>query len=260
MNSSRVSRPVPHTSSGLPGSRPGSSAAARRCRVAAPIAANSTPASAATSATCARSNPESCTVASPRPAPRCWPPGRRPAQNSSRVSASSARSPTRCTPYAAARACQAPSPAASAPECAATMVRPRSEAPAVSSTDGHVALGGGGKHAAQQRRVPDCLQDQREHLRLRQAQRVPGVRGGGGDELLPRRHRDREAERAPGAQQRGEHRPGVRDERDRPGRQRVPLHVADRAQPARHVHEPHAPRAAHGHPGVARGPRHACVA
>ena len=41
------------------------------------------------------------------------------------------------------------------------------------------------------------------------------------------------------------------DQRDRPGGQRVGLHVADRAQPAGHVDEAHAARAAHRHPGGA---------
>ena len=108
---------------------------------------------------------------------------------------------------------------------------------------------------AQRRRVPDRLQNEREDLRLRQGQRVPGVGRGGRDELLPGGDGEREAERAPGPQQRGEHRPRVRDQRDRPGRQRVGLGVADRAQPARHVHEPHAPGPAHGHPRVPRDRR-----
>ena len=56
--------------------------------------------------------------------------------NSSSVSAISARSPTRCTPYAAASASHPPSAAASAPEWADTRARPPAERPAVSITTG----------------------------------------------------------------------------------------------------------------------------
>ena len=56
--------------------------------------------------------------------------------NSSSVSAISARSLTRCTPYAAASASHPPSAAASAPEWADTRARPPAERPAVSITTG----------------------------------------------------------------------------------------------------------------------------
>ncbi len=69
-NRPSVSAPVPQTSSGLPATRPGSSRAASRCSVAGADGANGTPSVAATSTTRARSAPESCTVAMPRPLAR----------------------------------------------------------------------------------------------------------------------------------------------------------------------------------------------
>ena len=108
-----------------------------------------------------------------------------------------------------------------------------------------------GQDRAQVRRVPDRLEDQRQHPGLRQAQRVPGVGRGGGDQLLAGRHGQAEAEAAARPQQRGEHRTRVGDQRDRPGGQRVGLDVADGAQPAGDVHEPHAPGAAHRHARLA---------
>ena len=59
------------------------------------------------------------------------------------------------------------------------------------------------------------------------------------------------------AQHRGEHRTRVGDQRHRPGRERVGLDVADRAQAPGHVHETHAARAAQRHarrPGEGRQP------
>ena len=99
--------------------------------------------------------------------------------------------------------------------------------------------------------LPDRFQYQRQHLCLRLAQRPFRVLGRAGDEFLPGGDGHRVAEPAPGAQQRGEHRAGVGDQRDRPAGQRVRFHVADRAQPAGHVDEAHAARPAHRH---ARGP------
>ena len=52
------------------------------------------------------------------------------------MSAISARSATRCTPYAAASASHPPSAVASAPECADTRARPPADRPAVSMTTG----------------------------------------------------------------------------------------------------------------------------
>ena len=104
---------------------------------------------------------------------------------------------------------------------------------------------------AQVRRVPDRLKDQRQHPGLRQAQRVPGVGRGRGDQLLAGRHGQAEAEAAARPQQRGEHRTGVGDQRDRPWAQ-IGLDVPDGAQPAGDVHEPHAPGAAHRHARLAR--------
>jgi hypothetical protein len=107
-----------------------------------------------------------------------------------------------------------------------------------------------GQDRAQVRRVPDRLEDQRQHPGLRQAQRVPGVGRGGGDQLLAGRDGQAEAEAAARAQQRGEHRTRVGDQRDRPWVQ-VGLEIADGAQPAGDVHESHAPRAAHRHARLA---------
>ena len=102
------------------------------------------------------------------------------------------------------------------------------------------------QHRTQPGRVPDRLEDQGQHPGLRQAERVPGVVRGGGDEFLAGRDGQAEAEAAARPQQRGEHRTRVGDQRDRPWVQ-VGLDVADGPQPAGDVHEPHAPRAAHGH-------------
>ena len=120
--------------------------------------------------------------------------------------------------------------------------------------DRYVGGQGGGQRRAQPGGVPDRLQDQGQDPGLGQPQRVPGVGRGGGDELLPGRDGQAEAEPAARAQQRREHRPGVRDQGDRPGRHRVGLEVPHRAQAAGHVHEPHASGPAHGHARV-RGDR-----
>ena len=194
----------PRCPAGWPAPGPGSSSPASRAVVGSPMAANGTPSSSATSATCARSSPESCTVAMPgaaprgrggrsRTAPACRParPGRRPgARRRPRASAS-----------------QPPSAAASAPEWADTMARPRAERPAVSSTTGM-------SPGARRRRA------------RRVAGRRPGwppapapapgspawpsaysrVLGRGGDQFLPGGHGHREAEPAAGAQHGGEHR------------------------------------------------------
>ncbi len=112
--------------------------------------------------------------------------------------------------------------------------------------DRHVGFEGRFERRAQPGGVPDRLQDQGQHPGLGQAQGVPGVARGGGDELLPGRDGHAEAEPAARAQQRGEHRAGVGDQGDRPGRHRVRLEVPDGPQPAGHVDEPHAPRPAHG--------------
>ena len=107
-----------------------------------------------------------------------------------------------------------------------------------------------GQDRAQIRRVPDRLEDQRQHPGFRQAQRVPGVGRGRGDQLLAGRDGQAEAEAAARPQQRGEHRTRVGDQRDRPWGH-VGLDVADGAQSADDVHEPHAPRAAHRHARLA---------
>ena len=121
--------------------------------------------------------------------------------------------------------------------------------------DRDVAFGGGGEDGAQRGGIPDRLEDEGEGLGLGQAERVPRVRGGFRDEFLPGGDREREPERPPAAQQGREHRTGVGDQRDRPRRQRVGLGVADRPQSPRHVHEPHAARAAQRERGLLRDGR-----
>ena len=91
--------------------------------------------------------------------------------------------------------------------------------------------------------VADGLQDQREHAGLGVVDDVVDVVGRGGDQLLPRRDREVEAEAQSGAQQRGEDRARVGDQRDRTDRQVLALDVAEGAQPAAYVPEPHAARA-----------------
>ena len=110
------------------------------------------------------------------------------------------------------------------------------------------------QHLLQRTGVPHRLQDQGEHPGLREAQRVARVLGGRGDQFLAGGHGHGVAERPAGAQQRGEHRPGLGDQRDRARGKRVRLLVPDRPQPVADVDEPHAAGAAQGHPGGA-GPR-----
>ena len=114
MKISSDSFPVPQASSGLTGGSPGSSTAARRSRVWGVISVRGTPAWAAASMRWARSPPESW-IAERLPAP-----ARRPATNSSSVSAISSRFWTRRTPFASKSASYAPSSPARAPEWAAT--------------------------------------------------------------------------------------------------------------------------------------------
>ncbi len=116
------------------------------------------------------------------------------------------------------------------------------------------ALPCGGQHRTQPVRFPDGLQDQGQHPGLWQAQRVLRVLGRRGDQFLAGGHRDREAQPAPRAQQGGEHRAGVRDQRDRTAGERVRFHVPHRAQAVGHVDEAHAARAADRHArGACRG-------
>ena len=82
----------------------------------------------------------------------------------------------------------------------------------------HVGFEGGFERRAQVRGVPDRLEDQGQHPGFLELQRVPRVGRGGGDEFLAGGDGQAEAEPAAGPQQRGEHRPGMGDQRDRPGR------------------------------------------
>ena len=206
--------------------------------------ANSTPISWARSAGSARSAPESCTVAIPPPRER------RPAENSSSVSVNSAMSLTCTAPVAAQNACHAACSPASAPECAATMARPRGEPPMVRITTGTSCSAARSKALPQPRDGPRRLHQQRDDAGLRVIERVVHVVGGVGDEFLAGRHREPEAEPAPGPQQCRERRAGMGDQADSPGLQRIWLQVPERPHAERVVDEPHAARAAQRHPGI----------
>ena len=133
------------------------------------------------------------------------------------------------------------------------MARPRAVLPAVSSTTGMSRRRGGGQHRPQPARLAQRLQHERQHPRPFHTQRIVGVLPGPGHEFLAGGDGQGEAQRAAGAQQGGEHRAGVGDQRDRPAGQRVGLEVADRAQPAGGVDESHAARPAHRHARGRRG-------
>ena len=106
--------------------------------------------------------------------------------------------------------------------------------------DRDVPGGGAGQRRPQPARLAHRLQHQRQHPGFRQAERVLQVGGGGSDEFLAGGDREREADRPAAAQHRGEHRPGVGDQRDRARGQLIGLDVADRPQAAGHVDEAHA--------------------
>ena len=112
---------------------------------------------------------------------------------------------------------------------------------------GDVAGGRLGQPRLQTRRVTHGLEHQPDHAGLGQRQRVGEVVGGGADQLLARRHDHRVLQPAVRAQQCREDRPGVGHERDRPGRQRVTLEVADGPDAGGGVHEPHAAATHHRH-------------
>ena len=134
---------------------------------------------------------------------------------------------------------------------------PAGRAPGGEQDDRDVPLGAAGEDPAEQARFPDRLEDQGQHLGLGQPQRVVEVGGCRGDEFLAGGHGEAVADRPAGAQHHGKHRAGVRDQGDRANREWIRLRVADRAQPAGHVHEPHAPGTAQLHaglPGDARQP------
>ena len=99
--------------------------------------------------------------------------------------------------------------------------------------DGDVAVGGVGEGGAQGRHVAQGLEHQPDDPGLGERERVGEVVGGRGDQLLAGRDGEGVLQPAVGAQHRGEHRAGVGHQRDRAGRHRVPLEVADRAHAAR---------------------------
>ncbi len=109
---------------------------------------------------------------------------------------------------------------------------------------GKVAVRGIGEHGAHAVRVPQCLEHQADDAGLRQRERVGEVVRGGGDQLLAGGDDEGVLQATVGAQHRREHRAGVGDQRDRTGRQRVPLEVADRAHAPHRVDEAHAATAA----------------
>ena len=184
-NRSSVSAPVPQTSRGLVGARPGSSSGASRSVVAADRGANGTPSRSATSAASTRSAPESCTVAMPPPRRRT----RRPIAKHSRLSTSSPRSSTRCTPYAANSASQR---GVGAGEGARVGVDER--LPALGAADGQrddrdVARRRPRPAPGAAGRVPQGLQHQAHDPGLGQVEGVGEIVGGRGDHLLARTRR-----------------------------------------------------------------------
>jgi hypothetical protein len=112
--------------------------------------------------------------------------------------------------------------------------------PGSEQRDRHVSLGRARQRGPQCGPVPDGLEYQRDHPRLRQAERVVQVSGRRRDQLLAGGDRQREAELPARAQQRGEHRAGVGDECDRAIGHRIGLGVADGSQSAADVDEAHA--------------------
>ena len=239
-----MSAPLPQTSSGLVGSRPGSSSAVSRSIVAGARSANGTASRSATSATSTRSAPESCTVASPRPpAGR----GRRPIANVSRVSVSSERSKQRCTPYAANSASQPASEPAMAPEWASTRAWPRTDEPTVRATTG-MSRAAASASPAWSPAASRIVSSTSPTTRVSGSdERIGQVVGRRTDQLLPGGDDDGVVQPTVGAQHRREHRPRVRHQRDRPDGHRLALEVADRAHPGGEVDEAHAAAAHQRH-------------
>ncbi len=123
--------------------------------------------------------------------------------------------------------------------------------------DRHVLGGRSRQRPPQPHRLVQGLEHERDDPRLGPVERVLDVVGGAGDDLLPRRHRQRVADPSPAPQHGREHRARVGDQAHRAGRQLGPLQVADRPQPAGHVDEAHAAAAAQCHartPGDRRQP------
>ena len=110
-----------------------------------------------------------------------------------------------------------------------------------------VARGRLGESRLECRGISHRLEDEPDHPSLGQRQGIGQVVRRRADQLLPRRHDHGVLQPPMGAQQRGEDRPRVRDQRDRPRRQRVPFQVADRADTRRGVDEAHAAATDQGH-------------
>ena len=134
------------------------------------------------------------------------------------------RSRTRTAPVAAQNACQAASSPASAPECAATIARPRGDPPTVRMHHRHIALGRAPQRPPQPRGGAGRLHQQRDDPGLGIVEGVLDVVGGVGDEFLAGGDRKPETEPAAGPQQRGERRAGMGDQADAAGAEadRVP--------------------------------------
>ena len=126
----------------------------------------------------------------------------------------------------------------------------------MSATTGTSARAGAGQRGAEPGGLSEGLEHQREDLGAGVVERVVHEVGRRRDELLARRHGERETEAAPRAQQCREDGARVGDQRDGPGREGVGLDVPDGAQSVTCVDEAHAAPAAQSHPGAARGPRH----
>ena len=166
------------------------------------------------------------------------------------MSASSARSPTRWPATSSASASHAADPPATAPEWAATMADPSGEWPTGSSTTSMPASRAR-RSDQRSRSPPRIVSSTSASTRVSVCSHdVVDVVGGGGHQLLPRRHGEVEAQPQPGAQHGGEDRPRVRDHRDRADAQVVALGVAHGAQSAADVPEPHAAGAYQRHPRV----------
>ncbi len=105
------------------------------------------------------------------------------------------------------------------------------------------------QHLPQRCAVSDRLEHQADHPGTGVGQRVLEVSRRCGYQFLAGGDSQREAEAAPRPQQGGKHRSRVRDQRYRPGRQRVRLGIAECTQPVADVGKAHAARPAQRHPG-----------
>ena len=162
----------------------------------------------------------------------------------------SARSVARTAPAAAQNAVHPAVSPASAPECAATIDRPRGDPPTVRITTGTSRSAARSSAARSRGPGPGRFHQQPDEPGLRIVERVLDVVGGVGDQFLAGGHRETEPEPPPGAQQGGERRAGMRDQRDTARGKGIGLQIAQRPHPGRVVDEAHAAGAAHRHTGA----------